>query len=87
MTNRTEYLIGNYKLIWDFNGNDPNHNLNNLYIEDIWNMKQTVGHDEWCVAVSLLSDDTFVFNTFNCLRYTMKINNGMVTLIDKKITK
>ena len=83
MSNRTEYLIGSYKLIWDFNGII----LNNLYIEGVWNMRDTVGYDEWCVAVSLLSDDMFTFNTFNCIRYTMKINNEMVTLINKKFTK
>lgn len=83
MNNRTEYMIGNYKLIWA----NPDNNPNNLYIEGVWNMRDTVGHDEWCVAVSLLADDMFAFNTFNCIRYTIKINNGTVVLIDKKITK
>lgn len=83
MSNRTEYLIGSCKLIW----NNPDNTLNNLYIEGLWNMRDTVGYDERCVDVSILSCDMFTFNTFNCIQYTMKINDEIVTLIDKKITK
>ncbi len=50
-------------------------------------MKDTVGNDEWCVAVSHLAYDLFTFNTFNGIRYTMKMSSGMVTLINKEITK
>ena len=60
---------------------------NNLFIKDIWNMRDTVGRDEICVAVDILSEDTFSFNIFAGIRFVMKIDNDTVVCIEKTITK
>lgn len=85
-----EYYINNKKLIWDFDStNSSGHKLkdNNLYIENMWNMKDTVGYDDSCVGVHLVSDDTFYFVTFWGLGFTMQISENEVTCIKKQVTK
>ena len=85
-----EFLINGQKLVWNFDKSETNAaNLpeNNLYIKNVWNMKETVGHSDVCVECKALSEDTFVFWTFNCLRFTMKIANETVICLEKQIAK
>ncbi|MBQ9122570.1 MAG: hypothetical protein IJY10_03650 [Lachnospiraceae bacterium] len=85
-----EYIMQEKKLVWDFDKTQSDASKikeNNLFIEGLWNMKDTVGHNDACVAVSILSEDSFSFITFNGLAYTMKINGDMVECIGKTITK
>ncbi len=85
-----EYIIQNKKLIWNFNKAECNAAKlkdNNLFIEGIWNMKDTVGYTDTCVGVSILSDDTFYFVTFCGLGFTMRLVGDKVECIKKQITK
>ena len=85
-----EYTIQNQTLIWDFDKVESNAAKlkdNNLYIEGIWNMKDTVGYADVCVSVSILSDDTFYFVTFCGLGFTMKLVGNSVECTKKQITK
>lgn len=85
-----EYTIQDKKLIWDFDKAESNAAKlkdNNLFIEGIWNMKDTVGYTDTCVAVSILSDDTFYFLTFRGLGFTMRLAGDNVEFIKKQITK
>lgn len=83
------FSIENKKLVWDFDENKDASKLleNNLYIENIWNMKDTVGYTDTCVSVSILSDHTFYFITFNGLGFTMEIKGNEIKCIQKQITK
>lgn len=78
-----EYAIQDKKLIWDA---DMVKN-NNLFIKDIWNMKDTVGYDDACVAVRILSDDSFYFITYCGLGFTVKLVGDTVECIQQEITK
>ncbi|MBQ8798469.1 MAG: hypothetical protein IJZ55_02765 [Lachnospiraceae bacterium] len=85
-----EYIIQDKKLIWDFDEAESNATKlrdNNLFIEGIWNMKDTVGYTDTCVGVSMLSDDTFYFITFRGLGFTMRVAGDNVEFIKKQITK
>jgi len=85
-----EYIIQGKKLIWKFDRNESDaHQLieDNLFIEDIWNMKDTVGYTDTCVSVSVLSEDSFYFVTFRGLGFTMRIVGEKVECINKQITK
>ena len=85
-----EYLINGKKLIWDFDNTESNASKlkdNNLFIDGIWNMKDTIGYTDTCVGLSILSDDSFYFITFYGLGFTMRVNDGNVECIKKQITK
>lgn len=85
-----EYTIQDKKLIWDFDKSECNAAKlkdNNLFIKDIWNMKDTLGYTDTCIGVSILSDDTFYFVTFCGLGFTMRLVGDNVKCIKKQITK
>lgn len=85
-----EYSVRNKKLIWDFDEKERNAaklKENNLYIPDIWNMKDTVGRSDVCVGVTIISEDTFYFVTFQGMGYTMTVNDTGIICSKKQITK
>lgn len=86
---KMEYIINGKKLVWDYYDYDDASRLkdNNLHIDNIWNMKDTVGYTDTCVGVSILADDTFYFVTFRGLGFTMKVSENTVECIKKQITK
>ena len=59
----------------------------NLYIENFWNMKDTVGHTDSCVLVRIIDENFFRFTTFSGMSYTMKLDGEKINCIEKKITK
>lgn len=86
-----EFNVNGKKLVWDY---DDESNIdssklkdNNLHIDNIWNMKDTVGYTDTCVGVSILTDDSFYFVTFYGLGFTMKVLENTVECIKKQITK
>lgn len=84
-----EYNLDGKRLIWNYNKELGCKALkdNNLYIENIWNMKDTVGYTDSCIMLKVLSKDTFYFTTFNGLGFTMFYNGSDVICIGKRITK
>ena len=85
-----EYIIQGKKLIWIVDKNESDARKwkdDNLFIEGIWNMKDTVGYTDTCVKLSVLSEDTFYFVTFAGLGFTMKVVGDNVECIKKRITK
>lgn len=85
-----EYLVHNKKLIWDFDEEERNVaeiKENNLYIPDIWNMKDTVGRSDACVGLTIISEDTFYFVTFQGMGYTMTVKDTGIICNKKQITK
>ena len=77
-------------LIWEWDEeetNARNFKDNNLYIEGIWNMSDTLGRTDTCVGVSITGENTFSFVTISCIRYSMTVSDGKVELISSVITK
>lgn len=58
-----EYNLDGKRLIWNFSNESNCSSLedNNLFVENIWNMKDTVGYTDSCVMLKVLSTDTFYF--------------------------
>lgn len=84
------YFLNGKNLIWNFDKNETDNKKlenNNLYIEDLWNMKDTVGYTDTCVGVTILSENKFYFVTFMGLGFTMQICNDKVICLKKQITK
>lgn len=87
---KNEYVVHDKKLIWEFDKSESNASKlkeDNLFIEGIWNMKDTVGYTDTCVGLSVLSEDSFYFITFRGLGFTMKVVGNVVECIKKQITK
>lgn len=84
-----EYNLVGKRLIWNFNNESNSCSLkdNNLYIENIWNMEDTVGYTDSCIMLKILSTDTFYFATFNGLGFTMQYNGSGLICVRKRITK
>ena len=86
-----EYTVNGKKLVWDYddtsNIDASRLKVDNLYIDHIWNIKDTVGYTDVCVGVSILADDCFYFVTFCGLGFTMKVLENKVECIKKQITK
>ncbi len=85
-----EYKLGEKTLVWDFDENEPNVAklpLDNLYIKDLWNMKDTIGEGELCTGLRIIDDKNFMFTTFNCICYIMHLENNEVQLITQFFTK
>jgi len=85
-----ECIIQGKKLIWEFGKNESAASRlieNNLFIEDVWNMKDTVRYTDTCVSVSVLSEDSFCFVTFRGLSFTMRIVGEKVECVSKQITR
>lgn len=76
-----KYKIKDKELVWNEDLSD-----NNLYIEGLWNMKETVGHDECCVLLRMIDDDSFYFATYNGMGYTMKLEEEL-KCIKKQMTR
>ena len=92
MISRHDYRMGGYVLSWDYDPDEHDaRNLkdNNLYIEGIWNMSDTVGgkRPDTCTGVQIIDDKTFSFTTFRGMRYTMTIEGGKVELVTKILVK
>ena len=49
-------------------------------------MKETVGHDECCVLLRMIDDDSFYFATYNGMGYTMKLEEEL-KCIKKQMTR
>ena len=85
-----KYSVGGLTLIWEWNEEETNaRNIkdNNLYIEGIWNMSDTLKRTDACVGVTITGDNTFSFVTFTCIRYSIAVSNGKIELVSKQITK
>ena len=78
-----KYNLNKYTLEWD---DDP-FKTDNLYIDKVWNMKDTVGYEDSCVLVNIIDGNTFRFTAFNGLSFLMKVNDNEVICIEKKETK
>ena len=88
------FLLDNADLVWDFDENNTNAALipdNNLRLMKksgiLWNMRDTVGYDDCCVAAGQLSENEFYFITFMGLRFTMRVEDNAVICINTAITK
>ncbi|WP_028042986.1 hypothetical protein [Candidatus Stoquefichus massiliensis] len=84
------YRLKDCILVWDYDETITkacNLKLNNLYIDGIWNMKDTVGYSDTCVGFHMLSEDTYYFITFNGIGFLMKYINHKVECLQKQITK
>lgn len=78
---KTEYIINGKKLVWDFDEaetNPDNLKRDNLYLEDIWNMKETAGPSNACADLHILSPDTFYFVTTDGIGVTMRYGGSRV---------
>ena len=88
------FQLVNAVLVWDFDENNtnaaeiPDNNLK-LMINSVtvWNMRDTVGYDDCCVAMGILSENEFYFITFMGLRFTMRLEDNAVACIKTAITK
>ena len=61
--------------------------VDNLYIENVWHMKDTAGEGQLCVGINIIDGKNFYFTTFNASCYHMHLENNEVTLIEKFFTK
>lgn len=89
-TQMMEYTIQGRRLVWEYDAAIQDASKlkdNNLYIEGVWNMKDTVGYTDTCVGLSVVSKDCFYFVTFGGVGFTMKVADGKVECIKKQITK
>ena len=92
MITRHDYVLGEYVLSWEWDPNEHNAvNLkeNNLYIDGVWNMSDTVvaKRPDTCVGLQIIDDKTFSFTTFLGMKYNMSITDGRVELISKLFVK
>ena len=90
MITKHEKKVGEYILVWERDDEETyagNFKDNNLYIEGVWNMSDTLGRSDTCVGMTVTGDNTFSFVTFSGLKYEMSVTSGKVELISKKITK
>lgn len=92
MITRHDYDLGRYVLSWDWDPDEQNAgNLkeNNLYIDGIWNMRDTVTakRPDTCVGLQIIDDKTFSFTTFLGMKYVMTVVGGRVDLISKMCVK
>lgn len=85
-----KYKIKDCILVWDHDETvrkASEFKLDNLYIDDIWNMRDTVGYTDTCVMVNVLSEDTFYFVTFSGLGFHMQYFHHEMVCLRKQITK
>ena len=90
MITSEHYQIGKHILTWDWDKHESNvarQPINNLYIDGLWNMKDTIHRDELCTGCKVIDDETFSFTTFICQCYTMKIINHTVEPVSCVCTK
>lgn len=92
MITRHDYKIGEYLLSWDWDPDEHNAgNLkkNNLYIDGVWNMCDTVvaKRPDTCVSLQIIDDKSFSFTTFWGMKYNMTITSGKAELISKLCVK
>ncbi len=90
MITKHEYSVGGLSLIWEWDeeeANARNFKDNNLYIEGVWNMSETLGRTDTCVGVSIIGENKFSFVTISCIRYSMSVSSGKIELISSMITK
>ena len=90
MITRHEKRVGGYILVWERDDEETyagNFKDNNLYIEGVWNMSDTLGRTDTCVGMTVTGENTFCFVTFSGIKYEMSVTNRKVELISKQITK
>lgn len=92
MITRHDYRLGEYTLSWDWDPDEQNAGnlkVNNLYIDGVWNMCETVvaKRPDTCVGLQIIDDKTFSFTTFLGVKYNMVITCGKVELISKMCVK
>ena len=90
MITKKQYPVG--KHILTFEWDEDEHNVakqptNNLYIEDIWSMKDIPKCDDLCTGCWVDDEDTFRFTTFIGLHYTMKVHGDTIEVIAKSCVK
>lgn len=90
MIMKHEYSVGGLSLVWECDEeetNARNFKDNNLYIEGVWNMSDTLGRTDTCVGVSITGENSFSFVTFSCIRCFMSVSGKKVELVSSVITK
>ena len=88
---KKNYPIGEYMLTWEFDDSEriiaSELPVDNLYIEGLWNIKDTAPKDNLCTGCQVIDDETFVFTTFGGGRFVMKIKDGVIELASRMLTK
>lgn len=90
MITKYKNKVGGLSLVWEWDEEETfagNFKDNNLYIEGIWNMSDTLGRNDTCVGLTITGENTFSFVTFSCIRYEMSVSDGNVILISTQTTK
>ena len=90
MITKYENKVGGLILIWEWDNEETfagNMKENNLYIEGIWNMSDTLGRKDTCVGLTITGENAFSFVTFSGIRYEMAVTDGKIKLISSRITK
>ncbi len=90
MLTKKQYPVGNHILTFVNDENETNVAKlpdNNLYIEGIWNMKDTLKFDDLCTGCWVIDDETFNFTVFSGGNFTMKIHDNTVELISRRFVK
>ena len=90
MIKKYKNKVGGLNLVWEWDEEETfagNFRDNNLYIEGIWNMSDTLGRTDTCVGMTVTGERTFSFVTFSGIKYEMAVSNGKVKLVSKQITK
>ena len=91
MITKKQYTVGKYTLTWEFDDSEQDVSkliLNNLYIEGVWNIRETSPKDSLCSGgVQVIDDETFAFTTFGGGRFVMKIKDGAVETVSRMLVK
>lgn len=92
MITKHDYNLGEYVLSWDWDPDEQdagNLKENNLYIDGVWNMRDTVvaQRPDSCVGLQIIDDKSFCFTTFLGMKYNMIISDGRVELLSRMCVK
>lgn len=81
------YDVGGKKLIWEDDDEVSDCPYNNLYIKDLWNMKDVLGRDDVCTDLQIISEDIFSFFSFNGFRVKIQIKDNEVKCLDVQLVR
>ncbi len=87
---KKQYPIGNHILTYEWDKDESNvakQPVNNLYIEGIWSIKDVHQCDDLCTGCRVVDDETFVYSTFSCGQYTMKLHGDVVQYVSHYLSK
>ena len=90
MLTKKQYPVGNHILTFVDDEDETNAAklpINNLYIEGIWNMKDTIKTGDLCTGCWVIDDETFSFTVFSGGNFTMKIHDNTVELVSIRLVK